>query len=111
MNRTLTDLRHGNVSLIPLRGSENEMRNSVAAFNQDSLAVSKQPIHWALLLVGHPAQAVHTSENISHMLLNIEKRILILLQSHMSLHYSSMCYTHAYTLYTPMQNNIVSTEG
>ncbi|KAF7666046.1 hypothetical protein LDENG_00118330 [Lucifuga dentata] len=33
------DARHGNVSLIPLRGSENEMRNSVAAFSQDPLAV------------------------------------------------------------------------
>uniref|UniRef100_UPI0037E87F7A arf-GAP with Rho-GAP domain, ANK repeat and PH domain-containing protein 1 isoform X2 n=1 Tax=Semicossyphus pulcher TaxID=241346 RepID=UPI0037E87F7A len=34
-----TDTRHGNVSLIPLRGSENEMRNSVAAFSQDPLAL------------------------------------------------------------------------
>ncbi|KAM6946388.1 arf-GAP with Rho-GAP domain, ANK repeat and PH domain-containing protein 1 [Aplochiton taeniatus] len=33
------DSRHGNVSLIPLRGSENEMRNSVAAFCQDPLAL------------------------------------------------------------------------
>ncbi|XP_062329835.1 arf-GAP with Rho-GAP domain, ANK repeat and PH domain-containing protein 1-like isoform X1 [Osmerus eperlanus] len=33
------DTRHGNVSLIPLRGSENEMRNSVAAFSQDPLAL------------------------------------------------------------------------
>ncbi|CAJ1065660.1 arf-GAP with Rho-GAP domain%2C ANK repeat and PH domain-containing protein 1-like isoform X2 [Xyrichtys novacula] len=39
-NRALvTDTRHGNVSLIPLRGSENEMRNSVAAFSQDPLAL------------------------------------------------------------------------
>ncbi|XP_074535339.1 arf-GAP with Rho-GAP domain, ANK repeat and PH domain-containing protein 1 isoform X2 [Halichoeres trimaculatus] len=39
-NRELTtDTRHGNVSLIPLRGSENEMRNSVAAFSQDPLAL------------------------------------------------------------------------
>ncbi|XP_037835148.1 arf-GAP with Rho-GAP domain, ANK repeat and PH domain-containing protein 1 isoform X2 [Kryptolebias marmoratus] len=37
--RTLPDTRHGNVSLIPLRGSENEMRNSVAAFSQDPLAL------------------------------------------------------------------------
>ncbi|KAL6116275.1 arap1 [Pungitius sinensis] len=36
--RALPETRHGNVSLIPLRGSENEMRNSVAAFSQDSLA-------------------------------------------------------------------------
>ncbi|XP_077467377.1 arfGAP with RhoGAP domain, ankyrin repeat and PH domain 1 isoform X1 [Stigmatopora argus] len=35
MSRALPDTRHGNVSLIPLRGSENEMRNSVAAFSQD----------------------------------------------------------------------------
>uniref|UniRef100_A0A8K9X7F4 ArfGAP with RhoGAP domain, ankyrin repeat and PH domain 1 n=1 Tax=Oncorhynchus mykiss TaxID=8022 RepID=A0A8K9X7F4_ONCMY len=31
------DTRHGNVALIPLRGSENEMRNSVAAFTADPL--------------------------------------------------------------------------
>lgn len=35
------DLRHGNMSLIPLRGSENEMRNSVAAFSPEALAVSE----------------------------------------------------------------------
>ncbi|XP_057694032.1 arf-GAP with Rho-GAP domain, ANK repeat and PH domain-containing protein 1-like isoform X2 [Corythoichthys intestinalis] len=39
MSRALPDTRHGNVSLIPLRGSENEMRNSVAAFSQDPLAL------------------------------------------------------------------------
>uniref|UniRef100_A0A667ZXE6 ArfGAP with RhoGAP domain, ankyrin repeat and PH domain 1 n=1 Tax=Myripristis murdjan TaxID=586833 RepID=A0A667ZXE6_9TELE len=39
MSRVL-DTHHGNVSLIPLHGSENEMRNSVAAFSQDALAVS-----------------------------------------------------------------------
>ncbi|KAJ3591300.1 hypothetical protein NHX12_009246, partial [Muraenolepis orangiensis] len=33
-----TDARHGNVSLIPLRGSENEMRHSVATFSKDPLA-------------------------------------------------------------------------
>uniref|UniRef100_A0A3B5B985 ArfGAP with RhoGAP domain, ankyrin repeat and PH domain 1 n=1 Tax=Stegastes partitus TaxID=144197 RepID=A0A3B5B985_9TELE len=33
VSRVLPDTHHGNVSLIPLRGSENEMRNSVAAFN------------------------------------------------------------------------------
>uniref|UniRef100_A0A673LWD6 Arf-GAP with Rho-GAP domain, ANK repeat and PH domain-containing protein 1-like n=1 Tax=Sinocyclocheilus rhinocerous TaxID=307959 RepID=A0A673LWD6_9TELE len=33
------DTRFGNVSLIPLRGSENEMRNSVAAFTADPLAL------------------------------------------------------------------------
>ncbi|KAJ8410857.1 hypothetical protein AAFF_G00188140 [Aldrovandia affinis] len=33
------DTRLGNVSLIPLRGSENEMRNSVAAFTADPLAL------------------------------------------------------------------------
>lgn len=33
------DARFGNVSLIPLRGSENEMRNSVAAFTADPLAL------------------------------------------------------------------------
>uniref|UniRef100_A0A8C5GBY1 ArfGAP with RhoGAP domain, ankyrin repeat and PH domain 1 n=1 Tax=Gouania willdenowi TaxID=441366 RepID=A0A8C5GBY1_GOUWI len=40
VSRMLPDTRHGNVSLIPLRGSENEMRNSVAAFTQDPLAVN-----------------------------------------------------------------------
>ncbi|KAM3615695.1 uncharacterized protein V6R79_006329 [Siganus canaliculatus] len=39
VSRVLPDTRHGNVSLIPLRGSENEMRNSVAAFSQDVLAL------------------------------------------------------------------------
>ncbi|XP_028275261.1 arf-GAP with Rho-GAP domain, ANK repeat and PH domain-containing protein 1 isoform X2 [Parambassis ranga] len=39
VSRVLPDARHGNVSLIPLRGSENEMRNSVAAFSQDQLAL------------------------------------------------------------------------
>uniref|UniRef100_A0AAR2LXD5 ArfGAP with RhoGAP domain, ankyrin repeat and PH domain 1 n=1 Tax=Pygocentrus nattereri TaxID=42514 RepID=A0AAR2LXD5_PYGNA len=34
------DTRLGNVSLIPLRGTENEMRNSVAAFTADPLSVS-----------------------------------------------------------------------
>ncbi|CAI5694321.1 unnamed protein product [Oreochromis niloticus] len=41
VSRELPDTRHGNVSLIPLRGSENEMRNSVAAFSQDQLAFLK----------------------------------------------------------------------
>ncbi|RXN16924.1 arf-GAP with Rho-GAP ANK repeat and PH domain-containing 1 isoform X1 [Labeo rohita] len=35
------DARFGNVSLIPLRGSENEMRNSVAAFTADPLALRR----------------------------------------------------------------------
>ncbi|XP_024132463.1 arf-GAP with Rho-GAP domain, ANK repeat and PH domain-containing protein 1 isoform X3 [Oryzias melastigma] len=39
VSRVLPDARHGNVSLIPLRGSENEMRNSVAAFSQDALSL------------------------------------------------------------------------
>ncbi|XP_030600008.1 arf-GAP with Rho-GAP domain, ANK repeat and PH domain-containing protein 1 isoform X2 [Archocentrus centrarchus] len=39
VSRELPDTRHGSVSLIPLRGSENEMRNSVAAFSQDPLAL------------------------------------------------------------------------
>ncbi|XP_029457909.1 arf-GAP with Rho-GAP domain, ANK repeat and PH domain-containing protein 1 isoform X3 [Rhinatrema bivittatum] len=37
--RTHQDSRLGNLSLIPLRGSENEMRNSVAAFAADPLAL------------------------------------------------------------------------
>uniref|UniRef100_A0AAZ3SKD8 ArfGAP with RhoGAP domain, ankyrin repeat and PH domain 1 n=1 Tax=Oncorhynchus tshawytscha TaxID=74940 RepID=A0AAZ3SKD8_ONCTS len=39
------DTRHGNVALIPLRGSENEMRNSVAAFTADPLGVSQSSNH------------------------------------------------------------------
>lgn len=45
MNRALPDKRIGSVSLIPLRGSENEMRKSVAAFSQDPLSVSKGNTH------------------------------------------------------------------
>uniref|UniRef100_A0A8C2ZN69 ArfGAP with RhoGAP domain, ankyrin repeat and PH domain 1 n=1 Tax=Cyclopterus lumpus TaxID=8103 RepID=A0A8C2ZN69_CYCLU len=45
VSRVLPDTRHGKVSLIPLRGSENEMRNSVAAFSQDPLAVSEPTNH------------------------------------------------------------------
>ncbi|XP_041850481.1 arf-GAP with Rho-GAP domain, ANK repeat and PH domain-containing protein 1-like isoform X2 [Melanotaenia boesemani] len=45
VRRVVPDTRHGNVSLIPLRGSENEMRNSVAAFSQDPLAVSQSANH------------------------------------------------------------------
>ncbi|XP_011616377.2 arf-GAP with Rho-GAP domain, ANK repeat and PH domain-containing protein 1 isoform X1 [Takifugu rubripes] len=39
MSRALPDKRLGSVSLIPLRGSENQMRNSVAAFSQDPLSL------------------------------------------------------------------------
>ena len=49
VSRVLPDTRHGNVSLIPLRGSENEMRNSVAAFSQDPLAVSQPTNQWGLI--------------------------------------------------------------
>uniref|UniRef100_A0A8C7YTJ4 ArfGAP with RhoGAP domain, ankyrin repeat and PH domain 1 n=1 Tax=Oryzias sinensis TaxID=183150 RepID=A0A8C7YTJ4_9TELE len=45
VSRVLPDARHGNVSLIPLRGSENEMRNSVASFSQDALSVSQSANH------------------------------------------------------------------
>ncbi|XP_061485133.1 arf-GAP with Rho-GAP domain, ANK repeat and PH domain-containing protein 1 isoform X2 [Rhineura floridana] len=38
-SRTQQDSRLGNISLIPLRGSENEMRNSVAAFAADPLTL------------------------------------------------------------------------
>nr|XP_015197062.1 PREDICTED: arf-GAP with Rho-GAP domain, ANK repeat and PH domain-containing protein 1 isoform X4 [Lepisosteus oculatus] len=38
-SRVQLDTRLGNRSLIPLRGSENEMRNSVAAFTADPLAL------------------------------------------------------------------------
>uniref|UniRef100_A0A3B4BBN1 Uncharacterized protein n=1 Tax=Periophthalmus magnuspinnatus TaxID=409849 RepID=A0A3B4BBN1_9GOBI len=40
VSRALPDMHHGNVSLIPLRGSENEMRNSVAAFSQDPNSIA-----------------------------------------------------------------------
>lgn len=38
--RPQQDARLGNISLIPLRGNESEMRNSVAAFATDPLTVS-----------------------------------------------------------------------
>ncbi|XP_074874045.1 arf-GAP with Rho-GAP domain, ANK repeat and PH domain-containing protein 1 isoform X5 [Carettochelys insculpta] len=38
-SRTQQDSRLGNISLIPLRGNENEMRNSVAAFAADPLTL------------------------------------------------------------------------
>nr|XP_020647517.1 arf-GAP with Rho-GAP domain, ANK repeat and PH domain-containing protein 1 [Pogona vitticeps] len=38
-SRTPQDSRLGNISLIPLRGNENEMRNSVAAFSADPLTL------------------------------------------------------------------------
>lgn len=40
MSRAAPEVRLGSVSLIPLRGSENEMRRSVAAFAADPLSVS-----------------------------------------------------------------------
>lgn len=39
-SRWQQDARLGNVSLIPLRGTESEMRSSVAAFATDPLTVS-----------------------------------------------------------------------
>uniref|UniRef100_A0A3Q2YZB3 ArfGAP with RhoGAP domain, ankyrin repeat and PH domain 1 n=1 Tax=Hippocampus comes TaxID=109280 RepID=A0A3Q2YZB3_HIPCM len=48
-SRALPDTRHGNVSLIPLRGSENEMRNSVAAFSQDPNVHSCFSCFWSCL--------------------------------------------------------------
>lgn len=39
MSRAVPEVRLGSVSLIPLRGSENEMRRSVAAFTTDPLSV------------------------------------------------------------------------
>lgn len=46
VSHVLPNTHHGNVSLIPLRGSENEMRNSVAAFSQDPLSVSEPTNQW-----------------------------------------------------------------
>lgn len=40
VSRWQQDARLGNVSLIPLRGNESEMRKSVAAFATDPLTVS-----------------------------------------------------------------------
>nr|XP_033718232.1 arf-GAP with Rho-GAP domain, ANK repeat and PH domain-containing protein 1 isoform X6 [Tursiops truncatus] len=49
VSRAVPEVRLGSVSLIPLRGSENEMRRSVAAFTADPLscppALSLRP-HW-----------------------------------------------------------------
>lgn len=54
MARPQQDTRLGNISLIPLRGNESEMRNSVAAFATDPLTVS-DPGHWMALRAGqHP---------------------------------------------------------
>nr|XP_013000796.1 arf-GAP with Rho-GAP domain, ANK repeat and PH domain-containing protein 1 isoform X1 [Cavia porcellus] len=39
VSRVVPEVRLGSVSLIPLRGSENEMRRSVAAFTSDQLSV------------------------------------------------------------------------
>lgn len=47
MSRAVPEVRLGSVSLIPLRGSENEMRRSVAAFASDPLSVSGSPFLWA----------------------------------------------------------------
>ncbi|XP_044274479.1 arf-GAP with Rho-GAP domain, ANK repeat and PH domain-containing protein 1 isoform X2 [Varanus komodoensis] len=41
-SRTQQDSRLGNLSLIPLRGTENEMRNSVAAFAADPVALLRE---------------------------------------------------------------------
>lgn len=47
MSRVVPEVRLGSVSLIPLRGNENEMRRSVAAFAADPLSVSGSPSLWA----------------------------------------------------------------
>ncbi|XP_078078786.1 arfGAP with RhoGAP domain, ankyrin repeat and PH domain 1 [Mustelus asterias] len=41
-SRTPPDSRFSNISLIPLRGNANEMRNSVAAFSADHLSIFKK---------------------------------------------------------------------
>lgn len=46
VSRAVPEVRLGSVSLIPLRGSENEMRRSVAAFAADPLSVSNFPSLW-----------------------------------------------------------------
>ncbi|XP_077618360.1 arf-GAP with Rho-GAP domain, ANK repeat and PH domain-containing protein 1 isoform X1 [Crocuta crocuta] len=43
VSRAVPEVRLGSVSLIPLRGSENEMRRSVAAFAADPLSLSGAP--------------------------------------------------------------------
>uniref|UniRef100_G3SUC3 ArfGAP with RhoGAP domain, ankyrin repeat and PH domain 1 n=1 Tax=Loxodonta africana TaxID=9785 RepID=G3SUC3_LOXAF len=43
VSRVAPEVRLGSVSLIPLRGNENEMRRSVAAFAADPLSVSRSP--------------------------------------------------------------------
>lgn len=47
VSRAVPEVRLGSVSLIPLRGSENEMRRSVAAFAADPLSVSGFLSLWA----------------------------------------------------------------
>ena len=39
VSRAAPEVRMGSISLIPLRGSENEMRRSVAAFSADPLSL------------------------------------------------------------------------
>lgn len=53
-SRRQQDARLGNISLIPLRGNESEMRSSVAAFATDPLTVSLHHTGGALMERHHP---------------------------------------------------------
>lgn len=92
VNRVLPDKRHGSVSLIPLRGSENEMRNSVAAFSQDSLSVSKQnnhpnPVAWLTQVTSGPLTG-GVNNTMEELLLSYScrlPRVFIILIKHLLL--------------------------
>lgn len=59
-SRSQQDSRLGNISLIPLRGNESEMRNSVAAFATDPLTVSETGVLGGSLCLGAASPLHHT---------------------------------------------------
>ncbi|KAL0629582.1 Arf-GAP with Rho-GAP domain, ANK repeat and PH domain-containing protein 1 [Plecturocebus cupreus] len=61
VSRAVPEVRLGSVSLIPLRGSENEMRRSVAAFTADPLSVSGSPCLWTGQ-AGNPSPILASSD-------------------------------------------------
>lgn len=67
VSRAVPEVRLGSVSLIPLRGTENEMRRSVAAFAADPLSVSGSPSLW--LGAGVLAGARLSPDSPTHSLL------------------------------------------
>uniref|UniRef100_A0A8V5H577 Uncharacterized protein n=1 Tax=Melopsittacus undulatus TaxID=13146 RepID=A0A8V5H577_MELUD len=65
-SRWQQDSRLGNISLIPLRGNESEMRNSVAALATDPLTVSARGHPWGAGTLGdkHPQGPASTGTSI-----------------------------------------------